>query len=233
MSVTQRQDRVQRFLIDGVSWQTYERLLRAFDEERHFRITYDQGDLEIMTLSPQHERYKHLIGQLIVILVLELGMPIAGFGSWTMKRQKKKRGLEPDECYWIQNEATVRGKKKIDLSREHPPDLVLEIEVSRSALNRMRIYAALGVPEVWRWTGKTLEVHLLCQKGKYTLREYSLAFPFLRPAELVRFLELQQTLGEIGMLREFRNWVRSQQASGWSASGPKTKRDGRKKNPQG
>jgi Uma2 family endonuclease len=218
MATVRHKSDVQRLVLHGISWRAYERLLRAFDEERHLRITYDRGSLEIMTLSPRHERAKHLLGVLIVALAEEVGVEIAGFGSMTFKRRPKKRGLEPDECYWVQNEARMRGKLEYNLERDPPPDLVLEIDVTSSSLNRMAIYAALGVPEVWRWDGTTLEVNVLGAKGRYAVAEKGQAFPLFRPAELVRFLALEATQGETGMLRTFRAWVRDQKAAGWPAN---------------
>src|SRR5262249_47617683 len=152
--------------------------------ERRFRITYDRGKLEIMTLSAGHERPKHLLGRLVEALTDELEINIAGYGSLTIKRRREERGLESDECYWIQNESKVRNLKKLDLRRDPPPDLVLEIDVTRSSLDRLGIYQALRVPEVWRWAGKKIEVRVPDESGQYQLRDYSLAFPFLRPAEL-------------------------------------------------
>ncbi len=205
-----------RWRLDGVSWRAYEGLLRAFDEERHLRITYDRGRLELMALSTLHERSKHLLGCLIGALAYERDIDIAGYGSLVLKRGEEQRGLEPDECYWIQNEAKVRNLKKLDLRRDPPPDLVLEIDVTHSSLDRLGIYQALRVPEVWRWAGKKIEVRVLDENGQYQLREYSVAFPFFRPAELVRFLKLAATDGETAMLRAFRQWVREQKAAGWA-----------------
>jgi Uma2 family endonuclease len=218
MSQIQRPPRSQRLVLHGVLWQTYRRVLLAFDEDRHVRITYDRGSLELMTLSPLHERLTHLLGLLIMTLAVEVGTEILGFGSMTFKRRRKKRGLEPDECYYIQNEARMRGKDTIDLRRDPPPDLVVEVEVARSALNRLDIYAALGVPEVWRFDGEQLQVHLLGQDGKYAKSEQSQAFPFLRPTDLVRFVEQRKTLGEVALLRAFREWVAEQKLSGWGAT---------------
>jgi Uma2 family endonuclease len=124
------------------------------------RITYDRGALEIMTLSPEHERLKHLLGYFILILVEELGWNMAGFGSMTFKRKRHQRGLEPDECYWIENELAVRGKDRIDLRRDPPPDLVIEIDWTHSSLDRLAIFAILGVPEVWRFDGKDVTFHV-------------------------------------------------------------------------
>jgi Uma2 family endonuclease len=213
MSIVQTPSRAQRFRLDGISWRAYEKLLRAFEDERHLRITYDRGCLEIMTLSPRHERPKHLLGQLVIMLALELDMNIAGYGSMTMKRRLEKRGLESDECYWIQNETKVRNLKKFDLNRDPPPDLVLEIDVTHSSLNRLAIYAALRVPEVWRWDEETLQVQVLSAEGQYEIREQSTAFPSFRPADLVRFLKMGATIGETAMLRAFREWIRERKKS--------------------
>lgn len=142
------------------------------------------------------------------MLALELDMNIAGYGSMTMKRRLEKRGLESGECYWIQNEPKVRNLKKFDLRRDPPPDLVLEIDVTHSSLNRLAIYAALRVPEVWRWDEERLEVHILNTEGQYEIREQSLAFPSFRPSELIRFLRMSHTIGETQMLRTFREWIR-------------------------
>ena len=212
-----RPPRGDRLLLHGVSWESYIRVGRAF-QDRRLRMTYDRGTLEIMTVSPKHERSKHLLGQLIVALAYELGMDIAGFGNMTFKRRRKKRGLEPDECYWIQNEGIMRGKQEYDPRNDPPPDLVLEVEVSRSALNRLEIYLALGVPEVWRWDGTTITVHLLDQNGTYVVSDHSRAFPSFRPVELVPFLGMAPTQGERKMVQAFRDWVRDQAARGWPSS---------------
>jgi Uma2 family endonuclease len=179
------------------------------------RITFDRGTLEIMTLSGPHEAYKHLIGVLIVLLAYELKIPIRGRGSLTFKRRRKQRGLESDECYWIQNEAQIRGKQSFEWRKDPPPDLAVEIEVSRSALNRLSIYAALGVPEVWRFDGVRILVCVLGPDGTYAVQERSNAFPFLRPADLLTFVAQADTLGETGMAEAFRAWVRQQAAAGW------------------
>jgi Uma2 family endonuclease len=123
------------------------------------------------------------------------------------------RGLEPDEAYWIQNESAVRDRDDLDLDVDPPPDLVLEVEISRSTLNRMGIYAALKVPEVWRWDGEKLTVCLLGKKGNYAVSERSKAFPFLPLADLVGFMK--RAGGETAVIRSFRKWIREQQAAGW------------------
>ena len=200
---------VQRLLLYDVSWQAYERLLRALEERRRLRITFDQGSLEIMTLSLGHERIKHLLGLLIVILAEVRGINIAGFGSITMKRRQRQKGLEPDECFWIQHEAIMRNKTTgtFNPRKDPPPDLALEVEISRSTINRMGIYAALKVPEVWRWRKRALEVCFLDEKGKYRPGQTSRAFPHFLPAKLVPFVELASKDGKVEMMRAFRNWL--------------------------
>jgi Uma2 family endonuclease len=201
--------RPQRLVLYGEPWQAYVRLLHIFDERRHLRITYDRGALEIMTLSPDHEQWKHFIGRLIVTITEELGLPIVGYGSMTMKRRKKLRGLEPDECFWIQNESLVRNLKKYDLRRDPPPDLIVEVDISRSAVNRMGIYAALNVPEVWRLRKEQLEFHILGDDGKFAVQPTSRAFPGVASDDINRFLARRGQTEQNALVREFREWVRS------------------------
>jgi Uma2 family endonuclease len=197
-------------VLGAVPWKTYLRVLRTFDD-RHLRITYDRGALEIMTLSSEHERFKRLL----LLLIAVLGWNMAGFGSMTFKRRKLKRGLEPDECYWIQSELLVRGKDKIDLRRDPPPDLVIEIDWTHSSLNRLAIFAALGVPEVWRYDGTVLHIHLLGSDNRYAEGSHSKAFPFLPIAELARFLAMRSSHSETDLVRQFRTWTKERIANGW------------------
>lgn len=207
--------RRQRLFVDAISWREYERLGRMF-QDRPLRITYDRGMLEIMTKSAKHERWSELLAYLVFALADETRTEIASAGSMTFKRELKRRGLEPDKCFWIQNEAAVRGKMEFTLDDAPPPDLVLEVEISRSLINRMGIYAKFGFPEIWRCNSRKLKVCQLID-GKYVESDTSLAFPFLRPAQLITFLNDRATLGETALVREFRDWVRQQIALGWPA----------------
>jgi Uma2 family endonuclease len=214
----------QRFRISGVSWSGYV----AFSDSlgpQHVRVTYDQGEMELMTLSSEHERDKTLLGRLVEVLTEELGIDMIGCGSMTCRQEGLERGFEPDECYWIEHEEIVRGRDQIDFDHDPPPDLAIEVEISRSTMNRLRLYASLGVPELWRWDGKQLRVSLLGKKGEYHDSNVSKAFPFLPVAELVRFLTMRG-VSQTQIMREFRAWVREQQAAGWPAT--KRKRNGSK-----
>ncbi len=163
-----------------------------------------------MTLSPEHERFKSLLARLVETLTEELDLEIASFGSMTCRRADLSRGLEPDECFWISHEPEVRGRLEIDLTADPPPDLVLEIEISRSVLDRMEAYARLGVPEVWRYDGRSVRFEHLQPDGVYSASDISATFPFLSTSELGTFLSLAGTLSENKLVHQFRSWVRHQ-----------------------
>jgi Uma2 family endonuclease len=125
--------------------------------------------------------------------------------------------LEPDNCYWIAHEPRVRGKRKIDLQMDPPPDLAVEIDIARSSLDRLGIYAALGVPEIWRFDGRTLTFHLLGPDGRYEARTYSRAFPQLTTAVVARFVALEGKMDQNAIIRKLRLWVRQHLATPGSA----------------
>jgi Uma2 family endonuclease len=206
----------QRFRISGIDWKTYV----AFSDllwDRHIRITYDRGEMELMTVSESHERGKTRLSRLVESLTEELAIDMAGLGSMTCRREDMERGFEPDECYWIAHEAAVRDREGIDFTRDPPPDLAIEVEISRSSIPRLPLYASLGVPEVWRWDGQRLIVVLLGDDGQHHESDRSLSFPFLPVAELVRFLTMTG-VSETQVIRAFREWVREQQARKWRPS---------------
>lgn len=204
-----------RLVLTDEPWQTYERLVRHFNERRRrLRITYNQGILEIMTLGPQHEGLRSLIAYLLLTLTQELDLPLAAYGTLTFKRRRKQRGLQPDECYWIQNEDKVRDLKEFNFRRDPPPDLVIEIDTTSSSARRMEIYADMGVPEVWRHDGETLRFHLL-GRGGYKTSKKSRTFPGLRSTDLAPFLGLRGKTDVNTIIRRFRAWVRKRIAANW------------------
>jgi len=207
----------QRFLLRGVSWQIYQDFAAALGD-RPVRLTYDRGNLELMTLSHRHERCSGLLGRLVETLTFELNQPLHGGGSTTFSQEDLDRGLEPDRCYWVENEARVRGKDEIDLTIDAPPDLAIEIDISRSALNRLGIYAAIRVPEVWRFDGTTLRVYLLQADGEYHESDRSRHFPFLPLAEVAAFMQERAHMDDNSLIRTFQQWVREQIARGWQTS---------------
>ena len=150
-----------RLLLSDVSWDEYEALLEELSEKRHLKISYDEGSLEMMTLSPEHEGFKGLFTHLIQILTEEMNLPDKSLGSTTMKQKKKARGAEPDDCFYIENVAKVRGLRRLDLTTDPPPDLAVEIDVTHPSLDKMSIYAALGTPECWRFDGRQVQFYRL------------------------------------------------------------------------
>jgi Uma2 family endonuclease len=193
-------------VLENIRWSTYQALLRDLGD-RPIHLTYDQGRLEIMTLSPRHEILKKFIDRFIEHLSLELGISIKSLGSTTIARKELKRGLEPDECYYIGREALVRRKMEFNFRKDPPPDLAVEVDVSRSSISRQRVYAALGIPEVWRFDGKLHVLHLQAN-GQYAERDRSLSFPFLPMAQVESFIYQISELDEITLIRNFRDWVR-------------------------
>ena len=163
---------------------------------------------------------------------MEFDIPMHSGGSTTLKDELIEKGLESDKCFWIQNERRMRGKKTFAIRRDPPPDLALEIEVTRSALDRMGIYAALRIPEVWRSDGQVLHVHHLSANGKYREKPQSLAFPFLPIKKLVEFLKRAESVDETTLMRSFRDWVRTEIAPKFSKSAEKSKNDKNGKGPR-
>ena len=200
---------LERLLLSNISWQTYEALLSEIGES-HYRLTYDDGDLEIMTLSFGHENISRWIGRLIFFLALELNLPLCSGGSTTLKQGLRKKGLEPDECFWIKHESAMRGNQEWDALTDPPPDLGVEVDITRSSLDRQAIYAALRVPEIWRYDGQTLRVLVLGASGKYRARSKSLAFPSLPLDGFAEFIAKLGTADEISLIKEFTKWVRAE-----------------------
>jgi Uma2 family endonuclease len=194
-------------VLQSVSWGAFEALVADLGERRG-RIAYDQGTLEIMSPSRPHESLKRLIGRLIEAFTEEMSLDILSCSSTTLKSGFQKKGVEPDECYYVQNEAAVSNREELDLSRDPPPDLVVEIDITRTSLDRRSIYAALGVPEVWVHNGKELQVLRLGEDGRYRTSPSSGVFPGLPLDEVSRFLALRKSMKETALVRAFRAWVR-------------------------
>lgn len=199
-------DNGQQVVLYDIPWRAYTNFCDALPD-RYIRMTYDRGVLEIMTVSTPHERYKSLIGLLIVVLAEELNRVIGSFGSFTHRRKDLARALEPDLCFYLKHFHLVRGKRQIDLTADPPPDLAIEVEISRSLLNRMAILAALQVPEVWRFDGESFIVNIL-REGRYEVTEVSEIFPEIDVRDLVRFVTIGVEDGDLAMLRGFRTWLR-------------------------
>ena len=176
-----------RSLIDGVTWEQYEALLEALGD-RYFAHTYDRGWLELL-MSPRvdHDWVKKFIGRMVETISTTLKIRIKCIGSTTLARKPVSRGLQPDEGYYIANEPAVRFKMTYDQAKDPPPDLVIEVDVTSKSIKRLPVYAALRVPEVWRYDRSTLHFYGL-YRGKHRRIERSLSFPFLTPEIVMEFV---------------------------------------------
>lgn len=196
-----------RVLLSNVSWTTFEALLAETDS-RGTRFTYDRGFLEIMSPSRKHERLGGLLGRMVEAVTEELEIPISSGGSTTLKDEMRQRGIEPDECYYVAHEPQVRGRDDYDPAVDPPPDLAIEVDISRSSLDKLAIYADFGVPEVWIHSGRILRVYQLQADGKYAEQDRSPSFPFLPLDEVRSFLDRRNDVDETAWMRSFRAWAR-------------------------
>ncbi|MEG4839774.1 Uma2 family endonuclease [Microcoleus sp. B9-D4] len=195
-----------RVILKGVSWSTFKALVADVGDERAWRIAYDEGVLEIRMPLEEHEEPKRLIESFVEAIVDELEIELRSLGSLTLEREDLTRAVEPDSCFYIQNESLVRGRN-INLPNDPPPDLAIESDYTNSSVNKDSIYAALGVPELWRYRRESLQVYHLVD-GKYEMCDRSLAFPFLPVAEIPGFIEQSRTIGQRAAVRLFRQRIR-------------------------
>lgn len=197
----------QRVVLYDVSWETYEHLLADHLDVSSPRFTYDEGTLEIMSPSSKHEKTNRSIAMLVETIAVEWEIELENLGSTTFKRKDLKRGFEPDSCFYFQNADRIRGKDEIDLHTDPPPDLVIEIDITSGSAYKLPIYAALGIAEVWRYTGKRLII-LVLTAGAYVEAEQSLAMSGLTGATIVRFIEESRTFKRLAWIKRIQEWAR-------------------------
>jgi Uma2 family endonuclease len=195
-----------------VSWETYERLLGDDEERRIPRMTYDHGVLELVTPSKPHEVDAATITRFVDIVAAVLGIPIQSTASTTFRRQDLERGFEPDASFYIQNEPRVRNRRQVDLTVDPPPDVVLEMEMSRSALDKLPLFASMGIPEVWRCDGQRVTILRLEQDG-YRESSSSRSLPVLTSEDLTRFLAESRTMLSPDWFQAVSDWARERRSS--------------------
>src|SRR5262245_19596426 len=200
----------QRFLLRNIDWRTYKGFGDLLPDRPGLRLTYDRGNLEFMSTSPKHEIYKKNMSRFMEMVAEAFNKPFVGAGNMTFQHEELDRGFEPDDCDWIDSEPAMRGKLTWDPTADPPPDLALEIEVSRSALNRMAIYAAFRIGEVWCFDGDELRVYRLQPNGTYQRVESSAVFPGINLDGLVPFIKMLETQDVLTVMRAFREWLRQQ-----------------------
>ncbi|MBE9175837.1 Uma2 family endonuclease [Synechocystis salina LEGE 06155] len=208
MSITELAPVSKFILLEPVSWLTFNQLLQDLGEKRGIRLAYCQGTLEIMTPLGEHEHNNRFLERLIYTAVDILNLEIKSLGSLTLRVNRLEKGIEPDSCFYLQNEPIVRHKRDIDLNVDPPPDLVIEIDITSSSLNKLAIYGALGVPEIWRYDGRTLQAYLWNGiQQVYQISEQSLALHPLKVKDLTVFLRQSLQDGETATIRQFRQWL--------------------------
>jgi Uma2 family endonuclease len=196
-----------QLLLTDVSWQMFETLLEKLGNTRTTRLSYSQGRLEIMVPLVEHEDDKKIIGRLVEIILEELNMEYRAVGSTMFKNETMAQAVEPDECFYIRQEASIRGKKRIDLTIDPPPDLAIEIDIT--ARTHFNNYEALGVPELWRYDGHKLYINVL-RHGKYMESPGSYQFPRFPLKEAIpRYVNQSKLIGRNATMRAFRHWVKS------------------------
>ena len=196
-----------RFAIRDVTWGQYEAILAALGDHPQ-RIAYCEGTIELRSPGPWHESYGYLLGRMVDILTEELDIPMKALGSTTLRRRDAGRGLEADRTYYLANAGHLTGADHLDLGAIPPPDLAIEVEITSSILDKLSVYAGLGVPELWRHDGQSLRVFLLGPDGAYAESPTSRAFPFLPMPALDRQLREVDPTNDTRWARAFRTWVR-------------------------
>jgi len=197
-----------RLLLRNISWETYERLLGESIDNCGTRFTFDEGNLEIMEVSIAHEMPNRILSLLAEITAEETGRSFLGAGSTTFRRKDLSKGFEPDSCFYFRHAAAIRNKEEIDLLVDPPPELVIEVDITRSSLERFPIFAAIGVAEVWRYDGDRVSFHTL-ENGVYRTIETSLALPPMTAQQATIFIGRHRSEEQIVWLRNVRGWVRN------------------------
>jgi Uma2 family endonuclease len=203
------QPRADRVVLYDISWKQFENLLAHLGESRLARVAYDRGTLEITIPLAEHEYYKETIGDAVKDIAEALDRDYESLGSTTWKREIERAGVEPDHCFYFQNESKIRGKLQFDLNQDPPPDLVLEIDVTRKSLDRFPIYDRLGVPEIWCYDSGELKIYQL-EVDRYIEIETSSIFPTLPIQGLPSLLEKYRFAGRRSLRQAVRQWAREQ-----------------------
>jgi Uma2 family endonuclease len=198
-----------------VSWDEYEELLEQVGEAPGLRITYDNGSLLIVTISAEHEKYSEFIKSLIAGIRLRLQINILAFGSATMRKPRRSAGHEPDACFYVQTAALIGNRIQLDFETDPPPDIVVEVDVHHDSRPRFRVYAALGVPEIWRYDGQAMTIYHLSNDGdgqQYVTGDTSAALPMLSATLLTEMIERMRRDGELNALLAFDEWLQSRES---------------------
>ena len=195
-----------KLILQGVSWEFYEQVLEEYKESNAVHFAYDDGFLEVEVPLFKHERENRILQDLVATICIEKEIDYINAGSTTFRQRAKAKGCEPDTAFYIQNESRIRGLKHLDLNQDPPPDLVIEVDITSPSLNKMPIYSALGVSEVWLFKGERVTFYKL-YGGIYRESSNSVALPFLDSQTANKFLEKGLTESSSKWIREIREWT--------------------------
>ncbi len=196
-------------ILSNVAWETYRRFVEeTMDKIRNPRFYYDEGNLLIMSVSPEHEYYNRIIASLIDILAEQFQEDWLALGSTTYTKDDIEKGFEPDSCFYFANEKKMRGVKRLDMSVHPAPDLIIEVDITSLSTFRQHIFARFGVPEIWRFDGEQIEI-LKLENNKYIAVANSLALPPVNAEKLTEFVKESQTLSRLEWIGKVRNWAES------------------------
>jgi Uma2 family endonuclease len=197
----------QRLVVRDLAWAELELILAELGDRRAARIAYNDEVLEIRMPLPKHERTKSILGDAVKVLLEELDIDCECFGSTTFKRQEMSYGIEPDECFYIQNHQLMVGRDRVDLSIDPPPDLAIEVDVTSKT--QINAYLKLKVAELWVYADDELKIYML-QSGAYQVSTISNIFRGLPVLTLIQnLLESSATIGRSQSLRDFRQNIRA------------------------
>jgi Uma2 family endonuclease len=206
-TLTEEKIRETQFIeLKDISWQTYKELMTQLGDDRVWRVAYDHGVLEIRMPLREHEQPKIIISYLITALADELELEVMELGAWKLERDDLSQAVEPDTCFYIQNELRVRGLS-ISLPNDPPPDLVIESDHRHSSVNKFSLYASLGVTELWTYNKRKLEVYQLVD-SQYKPVKKSLALPIFPITEVTNYIEQSYQIGQRATVRLFRERIR-------------------------
>jgi len=198
-----------RIVVPNVRWETYESLLHDLSDCSAPRLTYDRGELEIMSPTPKHEKVNRAIEILVSMLAAEMKIEVASFGSTTFKREDIERGFEPDSSFYCQNERRIRGKEQLDLNIDPPPDLVFEVDITRSSIDKNALLAQFGIKELWRYDGERIRIFVLKDR-RYEASTSSLMLPFLSDTSLTSFVADYLSLTRLEWMERIHDWAQQQ-----------------------
>jgi Uma2 family endonuclease len=194
----------------GVPWSVYVRLADFRDERRHrVKITFDRGRIEIMSPKGRHERPHFRLGLVVLALAEQRGIELKNTGATTLRNEAAEQGLEADESFYISPSDAVMKADDIDLAKQPPPDLAIEVDLTSSSVSKEAIYSRMGVPEIWRHDVDEIVIRRLQPDGVYQTADCSLAFPQIRALDLTRLLSETNDMGEVAFWRHCCDWAKT------------------------